>query len=111
MSLLHDVGAAANTLSGTITVQSGILALDKPSGTIAVAGNLQIGVGNGNIPQAEVLLEQSGQIASNLAIVLDNGMYAANGISQTLGTLSLPGTKISILNLSGNTGFTGEQGV
>ncbi len=97
-------GSSPNTFSGSLVIDSGVLALDKSPGVIAVPGNIQIGNGTA---EAELKIEQSGQLATTSAITLNDGTYAANGFSQNLGTLLLPGaSNSSTLNLSGGSSAT-----
>jgi hexosaminidase len=82
-------GSAANTLSGSFTVAQGTLALNKPSGTNAIAGPLIIG-GGGN--QAYVQLNRSNQIKDSVPITMMGGFNAAIqtlGHSDSVGSLQL----------------------
>ena len=56
----HVGGTTANTYVGTTTVTSGWLQLEKPAGTTAIPGNIQIGVGDSF---AGVILANSDQSA------------------------------------------------
>lgn len=82
-------GPAANTLSGTVFVKQGTLALAKPANVNAIAGDLVLGGGNN---QAIVQLEANEQIA-NGAAVRCVGRHPARlktkGHSETLGTLGI----------------------
>ena len=68
-------GSSPNTFSGSTVIASGVLALNKSPGVIAVSGNIQIGNGTA---QAELKLKQTGQVATTSAITLNDGTYAAS---------------------------------
>ena len=79
-------GAASNTVADPTIVQSGVLALGKSSGKIAIAGNLTINGG-------AVRLEAAQQIADNRRVTVNQ-----------LGTLDLAGFNETIGSLAGNGG-------
>jgi len=112
-------GSAANTLSGTVTVSRGTLALSKPAGTAAVAGNIVIGGGDN---KAILQWQNSNQVADSAAVSLVGAKEAQlkfRGCSETLGTLSLQtdgdiylGTGSAIIHFAASTGVmwaTGKQ--
>jgi hypothetical protein len=84
-------GTAASTLSGTYTIRKGILAMAKPDGVTAIAGNIVVG---GGTDQAILRWDANHQVADTASITL-LGPYPArlrmDGHSDTMGTLVLSG--------------------
>ena len=66
----HMGGSSANTYSGSTTINSGWLQLDKPAGVIAIPGNVQIGIG---AAFAGLKLTNGNQIASTAVVTLQLG--------------------------------------
>jgi len=82
-------GDSANTFSGTLILQRGTLALAKPAGVDAVAGNIVIG-GGGN--QAILQLDASDQIADSASVQFvgpHEARIRTQGHRETLGALDL----------------------
>jgi autotransporter-associated beta strand protein len=91
-------GAAANTFTGTTTVNDGTLALDKTDGTTALAGAVVVGDGRGT----DVLrLDSSEQIANTANLTLRGSTYGgetvlrynsgSGGFTETFATLTVDG--------------------
>jgi autotransporter-associated beta strand protein len=93
-------GTAANTYTGTTTVNDGMLVLAKSSGVNAIAGNVKVGDGNG----VDVLqLNANEQIANSANVSLVGGHLASTGeavikfnggsagVTETFSTLSVEG--------------------
>ncbi len=84
-------GPAPSTLSGIHTIRSGILAMAKPNGITAVAGDLMVGGGS---DQAILRWDASHQVADTASVTLQ-GPYPARlrmqGHSETMGPLVLAG--------------------
>ncbi len=78
-------GAAANTLAGLHTVTAGTLALGKPAGKNAIAGNISVAGG------AVLRWNAADQIA-NAAMVTLAGTLDFAGSAETLGALQLSGS-------------------
>ena len=106
----HMGGSSANTYSGSTTINSGWLQLDKPAGVIAIPGNVQIGIGTAF---AGLKLTNGNQIASTAVVTLqlgsgpaatdgsgnpnttdygNFGVFNLNGNSQTIAGLATSGT-------------------
>jgi lysophospholipase L1-like esterase len=82
-------GDKPNTFSGPLTVVRGMLALAKPAGVDAVAGDLVLG---GGANQAIVRLDAPNQIKDTANLLLTGkheGRLWTQGHSETLGTLDL----------------------
>ncbi len=82
-------GSAANTLSGTLTVWRGTLALAKPTGITAVAGSMVVGGGDN---KAILQWQNSNQVADSAWVSLVGTTGARlnfQGYSETLGTVFL----------------------
>ncbi|QDU29791.1 Hemolysin, chromosomal [Anatilimnocola aggregata] len=83
-------GTAANTFTGTTTVEEGKLLLAKTAGLNAIGGALTIGINNSNWGYAdsrEVELAASNQIPDYLALVTlnSNALLDLNGFDETIG--------------------------
>jgi autotransporter-associated beta strand protein len=81
-------GTSANTYTGSTTVNTGMLDLNKTAGMTAVAGSLTIGNGTGS---TTVRLLASNQIADTSAVTLASGgtpTLNLNGFSETIGSLA-----------------------
>jgi len=81
-------GTAANTFTGTTTVNTGTLELNKTAGVTAVSGNLLIGDGAGS---ATVQLLAANQIANTSAVTLAAGGTVSlnlNNHAETIGSLA-----------------------
>jgi len=93
-------GSAANTFTGTTTVNDGTLALNKTAGVTAIAGDITVGDGR----STDILrLDADEQIADSADVTLRGGAYgetilrynnSAGGISETFATLTIDGTAI-----------------
>lgn len=84
-------GATANTLSGSVTVAEGTLALSKSGTNGAIAGNLTISPANG-VAGATVRWDASNQVGEALSsqvILRGSGLVDLNGFSETLSQLVL----------------------
>ena len=109
--------AAANTYTGTTTVNEGTLLLQTSSGS-AVPGNLIIGDGAGGSGATKgdvVRLNGSSttQIASTAAVTINNsGLLDLNSKNQTVASLSISGgsvtTETGTLTLAGNVASTAQ---
>jgi lysophospholipase L1-like esterase len=84
-------GSFSNTLSGMHRLTRGTLALAKPAGTTAIAGNVVVGGGDS---QAVLRWDAANQIADTASITLQGLQLAVlnfNGKPETVGTLELLG--------------------
>ena len=84
-------GTAANTYTGTTTVNSGTLVLGKSAGVTAVNGNLIIGDGVGAAGSTVVQVATGGgaQISANSAVTINSdGTLNLNGQSNTVAQLN-----------------------
>ena len=91
-------GTAANTYTGTTTVNAGTLVLSKTSGTNAITGNIIIGNGAGT---ATLQLGASQEIADTSALTINSGgVFDLNNYSETVASITGTGT----IQLSGATG-------
>ncbi len=93
--VLTLAGTLPNTYTGSTTVNSGTLALQKSPGVAAVGGNLTIGDGVGG-SQDIVLLAASEQISDTSAVTLngtgaDVGTLRLAGFNETIGSLRSTG--------------------
>jgi fibronectin-binding autotransporter adhesin len=100
-------GSSANTYTGTTTVESGVLLLNKTSGVNSIAGNLVIGDGlDGGLPKLVRELA-SGQIATSSTVTLEtDGEWDLLGHSETIAGLTLNGS--AYVNASGTLTFNGN---
>lgn len=85
-TMTMTVGGAASTYTGTTTVNSGVLQLNKAAGSDAFAGPLVIGDGTGT---DTVRLLQSNQIPAVTVTVNRSGALDLNGQSDAIGALNL----------------------
>lgn len=109
-------GAAANTYTGTTTVNTGSLFLNKTAGVNAIAGNITIGDGSSVIASDDILqLSASNQISDASVVSLATGVSASkallvlNGNSETVGglaTLSGDGSNSFVRNGSSSADST-----
>jgi autotransporter-associated beta strand protein len=87
--ILTFSGGAANTYSGTTTVNVGELDLQKTTGLDAVAGNLTIGDGVGAANTATVKLLNADQIANSSDVTINSdGVLDLNGKNETIDGLN-----------------------
>ncbi len=88
------MSGAANTYTGTTTVNAGELDLNKAADTIAINGNLTIGDGTGGAKSDIVKLLADGQIKNTSAVLINgtSGKLDLNGKTQTIGSLGDTGT-------------------
>jgi autotransporter-associated beta strand protein len=86
-------GTAANSYTGTTTVNAGQLTLKKSPGITAVNGPLTIGDGSGS---DEVVLDNDNQIADSAAIAIQSfALLDLNNFAETIGPLNMTGGEIS----------------
>ncbi|ADB16009.1 autotransporter-associated beta strand repeat protein [Pirellula staleyi DSM 6068] len=83
-------GTAANTYTGTTTVNTGTLELNKTAGVNAIAGNLAIGDGTGGANADLVRLLASNQIADTATVTVNgtSGQFNLNGFNETISVLA-----------------------
>jgi autotransporter-associated beta strand protein len=92
--ILTFAGAAPNTFSGPVTVNTGTLLLAKP-GSLAIAGDLNIGNGTAG---DRVQLATANQIADTVTVSIQNGATLdLAGFSDTIGALELTGGTVETL--------------
>ena len=92
-------GPTANTLTGTTTINEGMLVLEKnTAGTTALNGNIVVGDGLGG-PDADILrLEQDHQIVQAFAetvTVNSSGLFDLNGRTETISSLQLNAGRVA----------------
>ena len=101
-------GASANTYSGTTTVNSGVLLLNKSATTNAYAGSLVIGDEAGT---DEVRWGANNQAPATAITVTSSGLMNLNAFSDTIGALTIESgtssggsltTGVGVLTLGGN---------
>lgn len=103
-------GNDANTRTGTTTVKSGVLEMEKSANVISINGDLSIENGN-------VLVKNAGQIASTSNLNLNGGglSFSSEDTSQltfTLSTLTLlSNTTLDFGNVSGGVLFSVDEGI
>ncbi len=97
-------GTAANTYTGTTTVTTGTLILDKTAGFNAFDGSLTIG--NGSTGSAVVQFDASNQVPNTSTVTISNtGLLNLQGYSDIIGALTMTGGGVigtGTLGLSGN---------
>ncbi|MCG3147986.1 MAG: hypothetical protein PCFJNLEI_01428 [Verrucomicrobiae bacterium] len=82
-------GAAANTFTGPITVNAGVLQLAKSAGTAAIPGNLVVGDGTGGANADVVRLFAANQVSDAAAVTVNSsGLFDLNGNDETIGSLA-----------------------
>ncbi len=85
---LQFAGAAANTYSGTTTINTGLLQLNKTASVTAIPGNVSIGGGT-------LMDLAGGQIATTSNMTMTSGTFNMNGFSETINSLNLQGGTVS----------------
>src|SRR5262249_40691269 len=82
-------GNVGNTYSGTTTVNTGTLSLDKTGGN-AVGGNLVLSDNLGGNNADVVIYQQSNQVIDNAIVTVNaSGLLNLNGQSDTIANLNL----------------------
>jgi fibronectin-binding autotransporter adhesin len=85
-TVTYDGTGTANTYTGTTTVNSGTLVLNKTAGTNAIAGNLVIGNGSGT---DTVRLAASNQIADTAGVTINSsGVFNLNNFDENIARLN-----------------------
>jgi autotransporter-associated beta strand protein len=96
-------GGAANTFTGTTTVASGTLVLDKTAGVNAMGGSLTLGNSGSN---AVVQFDASNQVAKSATVTIGPaGLLNLQSYSDTVGALTMTGGNVTgtgTLGLTGN---------
>ncbi len=88
-------GTQANTFIGTLQLDAGRVALGKPNGVNALAGDLVIGDGVGGNSVDRLRFDASNQIPDNSKIrVNSSGFFNLNGKTETVGPLALQGGEV-----------------
>jgi fibronectin-binding autotransporter adhesin len=102
-------GPAANTYSGTTTVEDGLLALSKSSGINAIGGPLVVGHPSASAFPIDVLeVRNPNQIPDNVAVTLHKtGRLNVQGVSESVASLDFTGGYLNtpnfgLLTLLGN---------
>jgi autotransporter-associated beta strand protein len=89
---LRFAGSSANTFTGSIFVDQGILSLNKSAGVTAISGALTVGNDLGGADADVVRLLADDQIADNAPITLNSsGLLDINGHVEVLGPLTFNG--------------------
>jgi autotransporter-associated beta strand protein len=97
-------GTAANTYSGTTTVNYGELDLNKTAGVNAIAAGLVIGDGTGGANADIVKLLASNQIADTSAVTINSsGKFDMNNNSETIASFADAGAGVGNINLGSGT--------
>ena len=111
---------ASNTYTGATTVSEGTLVLDATTaGVVTVPGNLQVGdfVGGVGLDVVQFATGSSSNqtVAGGAVTVNNSGLFNLNGLSDTIGALTLVGGTVNVpagstLTLSGNVARPGQRG-
>ncbi len=89
-------GSSSNTYSGTTTVSSGVLSLEKQVGLTAIAGPLVIGDGVGGSNADQLLLSGQEMISDNSAVTVNSsGLFNLASLSERVGSLTLVGGSVT----------------
>lgn len=99
-------GGGSNDFSGTTTINSGDLVLNKPNNVLAIGGDITIGDGTG---LDDLILRSDNQIRDNSIVTISSlgasskGRFILNGYNETLGgLLGSGGDGLVIASLSGS---------
>jgi autotransporter-associated beta strand protein len=103
-------GSSANTYSGTTTVTSGKLNLDKMSGMTAIGGNLIIGDAIGSAGTATVTLQLTNQVADSSDVTINSdGLFNLGGRAETIDALNgETGAAVTVTNTTLTVGASDE---
>ncbi|HEV3079466.1 MAG TPA: autotransporter-associated beta strand repeat-containing protein, partial [Gemmataceae bacterium] len=106
-------GIAANTYTGTTTIQDGTLLLSKPDGVNAVGGNVSVGDGNGVLLSDVLQLAAGNQIPDAATVTVHaDGLFDLFDNSDTITALNIDGGRVDsgggTLTLSGNVTATSD---
>src|SRR6185295_18482403 len=104
---LRLLGSSANIYNGSMTVEEGLLELNKPAGFVAITGPLTIGDGTGADGSAIVRLLGPTAVSASSAVTIEaDGLLDLNGNSNAIGSLTLAGgdvtTGLGTLTLGGD---------
>ncbi len=105
-------GSSANTFSGNVTVNTGILNLSKTSGNAIASATITVGDGVGGANTATLRLLQANQISNTSTITINgDGRFNLNGLNETIGSFAGTGTidtGSATLITTGSSSFAGS---